>query len=94
MSSEGTLVPPVDARPTTLVRALKTGTWDAARMTHHLDEDLLPDCPFGGRSARRVWDGLRELQFSYQERHVGWRDVPAEFERLARALPTLIALGA
>ena len=78
----------------TLVRALKAGRWQAASMTSQLDEDLLPDCPFGGRSAAYVWDGLRELQLAYQERHAGWREIPAEFERLARALPTLAALGA
>ena len=77
-----------------LVRALKTGSWDAARMTYQLDEDLLPECPFPGASARYVWEDLRELQLAYQERHAGWRDIPVEFERLARALPTLVALGA
>ena len=83
-----------NARPTTLMRALKAGAWDASRMSHQLDEDLLPECPFGGVSAAYVWEGLRELQFAYQERHAGWRGIPAEFERLARALPTLVALGA
>lgn len=76
------------------MRALKDGTWDASRMSHQLDDDLLPDCPFPGPSAAYVWEGLRELQFAYQERHGGWRDIPAEFERLARALPSLVALGA
>lgn len=83
-----------NGRATTLIGALKAGTWDAGRMRHQLDEDLLPDCPFSGASARYVWEGLRELQFAYQERHAGWREIPAEFERLARALPTLVALGA
>ena len=81
-------------RPATLVAALKAGSWEAASMSYQLDEDLLPDCPFPGVSARRVWDGLRDLRFSYQERHAGWCEVPIEFERLARALPTLVALGA
>ena len=49
------------ARPVTLVRALKHGTWEAARMRSQLDEDLLPECPFPGVSARYVWEGLREL---------------------------------
>jgi hypothetical protein len=94
MSSSGAFVQAVDSRPMPLVRGLKTGTWEAARMSDQLDEDLLPECPFPGVSARRVWDALRELQLSYQERDAGWRDVPAEFERVARALPTLVALGA
>lgn len=79
-------------RPLTLVRALKEGGWDAARMADQLDEDLLPDCPFPGASARYVWDDLRELQLAYQDRDDGWRDVPAQFERLARALPTLVEI--
>ena len=94
MSSEATLPPTAATRPPTLVRALKEGSWEAARMRSQLDEDILPDCPFPGVSARYVWEGLRELQFAYQERDPGWRDVPAEFERLARALPTVVALGA
>ena len=81
-------------RPATLVAALKAGSWEAASLSYQLDEDLLPECPFRGISARRVWDGLRELQFLYQEHHAGWREVPIEFERLARALPTFVALGA
>ena len=81
------------ARPTTLVTALKAGAWEAARMTHQLDEDLLPpDCPFPGELARCVWDCLRELQLAYQDRHTGWRQIPARFERLARALATVVAL--
>ena len=80
-------------RPTTLVGTLKAGVWESA-MAAQLDEDLLPDCPFPGVSACHVWECLRELQVAYQERQQGWRDVPAQFERLARALPTLVALGA
>ena len=80
-------------RPITLVRALKAGSWKATSMSYQLDEDLLPDCPFSGASARYGWDNLRELQLAYQERDAGWRDVPAEFERLARALPTVVALS-
>ena len=82
-----------DSRPMTLLRALKSGTWDATTMAHQLDDDLLPDCPFAGVSATYVWDELRELQLTYQDRARGWRDVPAAFERLARALPSLVALG-
>ena len=78
----------------TLVRALKGGIWDATQMAYQLDEDLLPDCPFRGVSSRYVWDSLRELQYAYQERHSGWREIPHEFQRLARALPTLVSLGA
>ncbi|MGH3031859.1 MAG: hypothetical protein ACRDNE_14080 [Gaiellaceae bacterium] len=79
----------------TLIRALKLGCWEAAGMAHQLDGDLLPDeCPFGGLSSSRVWEGLLDLQFAYQERDAGWREIPREFERLARALPSLVALGA
>ncbi len=85
----------VGARRMTLVRALKLGCWEAGSMAHQLDGDLLPDeCPFDGVSSRRVWEGLRELQFAYQERDPGWCGIPREFERLARALPSLVALGA
>ena len=77
----------------TLVRALKQGTWEVG-MRSQLDGDLLPDCPFPGISARYVWEDLKDLQLAYQERRQGWPDVPAQFERLARALPTLVALGA
>ena len=80
-------------RPLTLVRALKAGRWDAVSMSSQLDEDLLPECPFPGPSARYVWDNLRELQLAYQDRDPGWRDIPSEFERLARALPTVVALS-
>ena len=62
-------------------------------MSSQLDEDLLPECPFPGPSARYVWDNLRELQLAYQERDPGWRGIPAEFERLARALSTVVALS-
>ena len=62
-------------------------------MTYQLDEDLLPGCPFPGPSARYVWENLRELQLAYHERDPGWRHIPAEFERLARALPTLVELS-
>lgn len=79
----------------TLIKALKAGCWDARRMAHQLDGELLPDdCPLGGISAGRVWEGLRELQLAYQERDPGWREIPHEFERLARALHSLVALGA
>jgi hypothetical protein len=84
-----------DARPLTLIRALKLGCWDAAGMAHQLDGDLLPDeCPLGGISSRRVWEGLRDLQFAYQERDPGWREIPREFERLAVALHSLATIGA
>lgn len=63
-------------------------------MANQLDEDLLPACPFPGASARYVWENLRELQLAYQDRHAGWRNIPAQFERLARALPTVVALEA
>lgn len=79
----------------TLLRALKLGCWEAGSMAHQLDDDLLPDdCPFEGVSSRRVWEGLRDLQFAYQERDPGWREIPREFERLARALDRLVAIGA
>jgi hypothetical protein len=79
----------------TMIRALKLGRWEAGPMAHQLDGDLLPDeCPFDGISSRRVWEGLRELQLAYQERDPGWRTVPLEFERLARALHSLVAIGA
>lgn len=79
----------------TLITALKAGAWDAAHMRHQLDDDLLPDeCPVGGISASRVWEALRELQYAYQERKPGWQAVPAEFERLARAFHSLVAIGA
>ena len=81
-------------REVTLIRALKTGTWDV-RLAHTLDEDVLPsECPFGGQSARWVWGGLRDLQVEYRERGPGWQDVPGEFERLARGLHALLAIGA
>lgn len=80
-------------REVTLIRALKTGTWDV-RLVHTLDEDVLPsECPFGGPSARWVWEGLRELQIEYRERGPGWQDVPGEFERLARGLHALLRLA-
>jgi hypothetical protein len=82
-------------RPATLVRALKAGSWEAGRMAHQLDGELLPeDCPYPGISARRVWEDLRELQLAYQEREPGWQRLPTEFEWLARALHSLAALGA
>jgi hypothetical protein len=81
-------------RPITLVRALKSGGWSAAQMAHQLDDELLPDCLLRGVSTNYVWESLRELQFAYQERYVGWREIPPEFERLARVLPTLAAIGA
>ena len=81
-------------REVTLIRALKTGTWDVS-LVHTLDEDVLPsECPIGGQSARWVWDGLRDLQVEYRERGPGWQDVPGEFERLARGLHALLAIGA
>jgi hypothetical protein len=81
-------------RPTTMIRALKAGSWDARRMREQLDEELLQDdCPFGGLSARRIWDGLRELQFAYQERDHGWREIPSQFERLARAPDSVVRIG-
>jgi hypothetical protein len=84
-----------DTTPLTLIRALRVGRWDAGRMAHQLDGDLLPEeCPVGGVSARRVWEGLRELQLAYQERDPGWREIPLQFERLARALHSLVAIGA
>ena len=84
-----------DTRPLTLIRALKLGSWNAAAMAHQLDGDLLPDvCPFDGVSSRRVWEGLRELQFAYQERDPGWREIPRQFERLAVALHSLATIGA
>ena len=84
-----------DTRPLTLIRALKLGSWNAAGMAHQLDGDLLPDvCPFDGVSSRRVWEGLRELQFAYQERDPGWREIPRQFERLAVALHSLATIGA
>ena len=82
-------------RELTLIPALKAGCWDARSLAHTLDEDVLPsDCPFGGSSARWVWDGLRDLQIEYRERGPGWTDVPGEFERLARGLHALLAIGA
>ena len=74
-------------RPLTLVTALKAGAWEATSMRSQLDEDLLPECPFGGLAAGEVWEELRDLQLAYQDRHPGWQGVPAQFERLARALP-------
>ncbi|MDQ3866356.1 MAG: hypothetical protein M3304_05960 [Actinomycetota bacterium] len=61
-------------------------------MSYQLDEDLLPECPFPGVSARYVWENLRELQLAYQDRHTGWQKIPAEFELLARALRTVVEL--
>ena len=62
---------------------------------HTFCGDVLPaECPFGGSSAQWVWAGLRELQVEYRDREPGWRDVPGEFERLARGLHALLALGA
>lgn len=82
-------------RELTLIPALKTGRWDADRLAHTLDEDVLPsECPFGGASAQWVWEALRELQIQYQEREPGWANVPGEFELLARALHALLVLGA
>ena len=82
------------ARELTLVRALREGRWEEG-LAHTLDEDVLPaECPFGGSSAQWVWAGLRELQVEYRDREPGWRDVPGEFERLARGLHALLALGA
>jgi hypothetical protein len=79
----------------TLLRALKQGCWSAERMAFQLDEDPLPpECPYGGVSARRVWEDLRELQLAYQERDPGWRELPREFERLVHALHALVAVGA
>jgi hypothetical protein len=93
--TEEDVVPPSAERPLTLIRALKTGRWEAGRMAQQLDGDLLPeDCPVGGTSARRVWAWLRELQLAYQERDPGWREIPLEFERLARALHSLAVIGA
>jgi hypothetical protein len=88
-------VPRGEGRPLTLIRALKSGRWEAALMAQQLDGDLLPeDSPVGGTSACRVWEWLRELQLAYQERDPGWREIPLEFERLARALHSLVAIGA
>ena len=82
------------ARPLTLTRALREGSWEAG-MSHQLDDELLPeDCPYPGPSSRRVWEYLRELQLAYQNREPGWERIPAEFEWLARALASLAALGA
>jgi hypothetical protein len=84
-----------DTRPMTMIRALKLGRWEAGSMAHQLDGELLPEeCPCAGVSSRRVWEGLRELQLSYQERDPGWRTIPLEFERLARALHSLVTIGA
>jgi hypothetical protein len=81
-------------RPTTLLRAVKDGSWDAS-MAGQLDGELLPeDCLYPGPSARRVWEELRDVQLAYQNRDPGWQTLPTEFEWLARALASLAALGA
>ena len=63
-------------------------------MAHLLDEDLLPpDCPVGGASAQRVWDGLRELQYADEEREPGWATIPHQFEYVARGLHAVVLVG-
>jgi hypothetical protein len=41
-----------------------------------------------------VSEWLRDLQLAYQERDPGWREIQLDFERLARALQCLVAVGA
>jgi hypothetical protein len=81
-------------RPMTLLGTIRAGGWSAERDRHHLDEDLLPDsCPFHGPSAARVWEFLRELQLSYQQREEDWPCVPGQFESLVRYLDSLGVLN-
>ena len=83
-----------NARPMTLVKALKAGRWSAAQTAHQLDDEPAPDCSLPCVSTSYVWDSLRELQLAYQERYGGQAGDPCEFERLARVLPVLAAIGA